>query len=88
MTNPHDRQDEIDRNLAFFIQQLPSIPPELAGKFAIIRHQEIIGYYDTAADAISSATKLYQDGIYSIQQVTGSAVNLGFYSHAVPLAST
>jgi hypothetical protein len=88
MSDEHQqtRQQEIERNLAFFLGQLPNIPAVQAGKYALIRHQNIIGYFDTPLDAIVAARQ-YDDRIYSIQQVTNSAVNLGFFSHAVPLAT-
>jgi hypothetical protein len=81
MTNDHAprKQEEIDRNLAFFLEQLPKILTDYGGKFALIRHKKIVGYYDTALDAVSSATQLYPDGMYSVQQVTNVAVNLGIY---------
>jgi hypothetical protein len=82
------KQEEVDRNLAFFLDELPKIPATYIGKFALLRHQKIIDYYDTAPDAIHSANKIYPDGIFSIQQVINTAVNLGFYSYAVPLANT
>lgn len=80
------RQHEIERNLAFFLQQLPTIPVEKRGKFALIRHQSIVNYFDTPLDAVTAARQ-FDDQMYSVQQVTDSPVNLGFYSHAVPLAS-
>lgn len=80
------RQQEIERNRVFFTGQLPNIPAERRGKFALIRHQNIVGYYDTPLDAVTAARQ-YDDQIYSIQQVTDSAVNLGFFSYAVPLAT-
>jgi hypothetical protein len=86
-SNVRSKQEEIDKNLAFFLRELPRIPAVYMGKFALIRHEEIISYYDTVADAINSADKIYPDGIFSIQQVTNDAVNLGFYSYAVPLAT-
>jgi hypothetical protein len=77
-----DRQNEIDRNLEFFIRQLPSLLPAYQGKFALIRHQKIEGFYDTVVDAVNAGNKLYPDRIFSVQPVTDTAVDLGFYSHA------
>jgi hypothetical protein len=81
------KQQEIESNLQFFLTALPTIPTTHKGKFALLRHREIVGYYDTVADALGAATKLYPDNMFSVQQVTDAAVNLGFYSHAVPLAT-
>jgi hypothetical protein len=85
--NIRSKQEEIDKNLTFFLNELPKVPSAYMGKFALIRHQEVIGYYDTAADAIASANKIYSDEIFSIQQVTNDSVNFRFYSYAVPLAT-
>ena len=82
-----DRQDEIDRNLEFFLQELPKIQASQNGKFALIRRQEIQGFYDTASDAVNAGNSLYSDKLFSIQQVTIAATDLGFFSHAVPLGA-
>jgi hypothetical protein len=81
------KQEEIDSNLSYFLEVLPSIPTAQQGKFALMRHREITGYYDTASDALKAAQTAFSDGIYSIQQVTATPTNLGYYSHAVPLAT-
>jgi len=83
-----EKQDEIDKNLDFFLAQLPKIAQAHRGKFALLRHQVIVGYYDTPVDALQAGKTAYDDGIFSIQQVTDTPVNLGYYSYAVPLAST
>jgi hypothetical protein len=80
------RQDEIERNRAFFVEELPKIPAAQRGKFALIRRQEIIGYYDTPMDAVTAARQ-FDDQMYSVQEVTDFTVNLGYYSNALPLAS-
>lgn len=78
-----DRKSEIERNLAFFLGELPSLQSAHAGKFALLRHQRIEGYYDTVADALRAGNAQFADKIFSIQQVTSSAADLGFYSHAM-----
>ena len=83
-----DHQSEIDRNLDFFLRELPNLLPHHRGKFALLRNQKVVGFYDTVADAVSAAGALYPDGRFSVQQVTDVATNLGFYSHAVPLRHT
>jgi hypothetical protein len=72
--------------LSFSYSKLPAIPAAKRGKFALIRHQSIVNYFDTPLDAVTAARQ-FGDQMYSVQQVTDSPVNLGFYSHAVPLAS-
>jgi hypothetical protein len=77
------KQEEVDRNFEFFQQELPRLLQERMGKFALIRDCKITGFYDTAQDAHTAGSQLYEDGLFSVQQVTESIVDLGFYSHAV-----
>ncbi len=77
-----DRQKEINDNLEFFLRELPNLLPTHRGKFALIRHRKIEGFFDTVVDAVGTGHKLYTDGIFSVQPVTDTAKDLGFYSHA------
>ena len=77
-----DRQTEIDENLDFFVTELPKLSPGHLGKFALIRHKSITGYFDTVVDAVGTGNKLYSDWLFSVQQVTDVPVDLGFFSHA------
>jgi len=70
-------QNEIDKNLAFFLEELSKIPAHQKGKVALLRHQTIAGYYDTIPDAINAGSQLYVDGLFSVQQVASEPVNLG-----------
>ena len=79
------RQQEIDTNLQFFISELPRLLATHRGKFALLRHSRIEGFYDTVADAVRTGNKLFDDRIFSVQQVTNIGTDLGFYSHAVRL---
>lgn len=81
------KQEEVDRNFAFFQAELPKVLGQHRGKYALIRDSKIIGYYDTAVDAQTSGHQLYQDGLFSIQKVTDEPLDLGFYSHAVHLGA-
>ena len=81
------KQAEIERNLEAFLAFLPTIPAAQKGKFAVLRNREIVGFYDTVSDAVTAAAKIYPDNIYSVQQVTDTAVNLGYYSYAMPLVA-
>ncbi len=81
------KQQEVDRNFAFFQQELPKLLEQHRGKFALIRDSEIAGFYDTAADANTAGSQLYADGLFSIQKVTEDIGDLGFFSHAVHLGA-
>ena len=82
-----DRRQEINDNLAFFLREVPKLLPTYRDKFALLRHKKIIGYYETVVDAVSAASSLYPDEIFSIQQVTDTAADAGFYSHAMPVGT-
>jgi hypothetical protein len=82
-------QEEVDQNFEFFQGELIQLlSSNHVGKFALVRDRKIIGFYDTANDAYTSAESLYEDGLFSIQQVTSDIADLGFYSHAVHLGAT
>jgi hypothetical protein len=82
-----DRRQEIAENFEVFQRELAKLLPLHRDKFALLRHKKIIGYYETVADAVSAANSLYPDHIYSVQQVTDTATDAGFYSHAVPVGT-
>ena len=75
-------QATIDKNYAAFEKALPEIIQQNPGRFALMRNAEIIAFYDTARDAITAGQHLYEDGEFSIQEVTMTPVNLGYFSYA------
>jgi hypothetical protein len=79
------KQQEVDRNFAFFKAELPTILPQHMGKYALIRDKKIHGYFDTVVDAQTTGSKLFEDNLFSIQKVTNEIVDLGLFSHAVHL---
>ena len=83
MTDQEAIQREVDQNYEAFQALLPTLLPAQAGKYALMRHAEIVEYFDTIDDALKYATKVFDDEIYSIQQVTETVEDLGFFSHAV-----
>ena len=40
--------------------------------------------FDTARDAYLAGQKLYPDALFSVQEVTDTPADLGFFSHAMP----
>ncbi len=81
------RQSEIDMNLEFFLKELPKLTAQ-RGKFALIRHQQIVNFFQTPMDALTAGNSAYPDKLFSIQQVTDVATDLGYYSYAVPMGAT
>jgi hypothetical protein len=88
MSATPNRQKEVDDNLNAFLAELPKIPQENRGKFALLRHGKIVGYFDSPLDAASAGNLKYTDKLFSIQQVTEAAVDLGYYSHGRNMGST
>ena len=78
--------DEHGRNFEAFtklIQDDSSILEQNKDKYALMRHEKLQGIYTTAFDAMQVGESLYEDKMYSIQQITNTPVDLGYYSHAV-----
>jgi hypothetical protein len=84
MSQPSDRREEVKRNYEVFMQKLPDLLATYRGKFALMRDTEIVEFFDTSGDAYRAGLRLYPDQRFSIQQVTDSPVDLGFFSHALP----
>ncbi|MGH7068952.1 MAG: hypothetical protein ACREFO_02920 [Acetobacteraceae bacterium] len=80
-----NNQEEVDRNYEAFLKILPSILRANRNKYALMKDEKILGYYGTAADARVAADTFIADGRFSIQEVTDSSVDLGFYTDAVPV---
>lgn len=83
-----DLDTEIEKNLEVFNEKLPSLLESHRGRYVLLRHQEIVGIYDTMRDARLTGRRFFEDGIFSIQEVTDEPINLGFFSHAVLVADS
>lgn len=78
-----DRQqlaDEVDRNYDFFQRHMSSYLPRERGRYALLRHGKVIGFYE-GADAAEERGEQFGDGLYSIQLVDPAPVNLGAFSN-------
>jgi hypothetical protein len=83
MTDPLRQQ--LEDNYKAFQGQLPTLVSSHRGKFALMRHGQIVEFFDTARDAYVAGQKLFAaDRLFSVQEVTDTPVDLGFFSHAVP----
>ena len=76
-------QEEVDRNYEAFLTLLPSIIQQFREKHALMKDGKILGYYSSADDAHTAASAFIADGLFSIQHVTDSSINLGFFNYAV-----
>ncbi|HXW27229.1 MAG TPA: hypothetical protein VEK73_20960 [Xanthobacteraceae bacterium] len=78
-------REEVERNYQAFLSLLPSIIALHRNKYALMKNGQAVGFYSTLEDAYMTAHKFYPDEPYSVQKVTDVAVDLGFFSHAVPV---
>lgn len=76
-------QEEVDRNYEVFSKLLPTLLPTQRGRFALMKDGAILSYFSTMEDARAAAVQFIPDNVYSIQQVTDTALNLGFYTSAI-----
>lgn len=73
---------EVERNFDFFQRNLGTFLQDYAGKFALLRHSAVVDFFDKPGEANLVGAGKFDDGIYSIQQVTDEPVDLGLYSNA------
>ena len=73
---------EIDRNFDSFQRSIGAYLPTEQGKFALLRHGQVIGFFETAHEAERAGEGDYPDDLFSIQQVTADTTDLGFFTHA------
>lgn len=84
MTDTEKKTEEIKKNFMAFKKISPSIDQRHSGKFVVLRKEEIIDCFDSMSDAAKYADALYDDGLYSIQEINAQIVDLGFFSHFGP----
>jgi hypothetical protein len=76
------RELEIRQNYTFFKGVVSTLMDQHAGKFALIRGQEIVGYYTLAGEAVAEGSRLFGESPFSVQRVINRPIDLGFLSHA------
>jgi hypothetical protein len=76
------RNLEIEKNYRFFLGYVGSILPDHRGKYALLRHQQVVRVYDALLDAVLAGHSQFGDGMFSVQEVTDTPLDLGFFSHA------
>ena len=76
-------QNAVDKNYQAFRKLLPRLLETHRGQFALLRDEQIIDFFGTAQEAAAYAQSSFDDEMYSVQEVTDTAVDLGWFSHAV-----
>jgi hypothetical protein len=77
--------EELDRNYDAFKAALPQLMTRHAGRFVIVRNEEILDAYDTIRDAHLAGWRLFNDDRFSVQEVTDEPAYLGIYSHVLDI---
>jgi hypothetical protein len=73
---------ELDRNYDAFKAALPKIIASHRGRHAVVRDATVVDIFDTRRDAYIFGWRMYDDDLFSVQEVTDEPVYLGIYSHA------
>ena len=73
---------EVDQNYDFFQRHIATYLPGETGRYALLRHQTVIGFYDDTGEAEAEGAKRFKDNIFSIQEVSTAPIDLGLYSYA------
>lgn len=82
MAAGNKHQQEVDRNYEAFQAMLPELVKIHPKRFALLRNKELIACFDTARDAIEAGRVLFDDGIFSIQEISAQPIDLGYFSRA------
>lgn len=80
--NDDRRKAEIDANFDFLQRNLAHYLPEHEGEYALLKARNVVGLYAKPGDAYREGLSRYPDHIFSIQEVTGEPLDLGFFSYA------
>jgi|694.fasta_scaffold41490_7 hypothetical protein len=75
------KNNVINKNYEAFVKILPQLIQLYYGKFALLRDEKIIKIFDTLPDAYETGKLLYNDGLFSVQEIKhNTATNLGFFA--------
>jgi hypothetical protein len=77
-------QDEVDRNYDAFLRELPALIVSHRGQYALMKDEKIINFFSSAEDARAAAVAFIDDKVFSIQQVTDTPIDLGYFNYALP----
>ena len=66
----------------FLKKKMPQLIEKYDGQFVLIRHKEIIGYFNSNINALLEGKRRYSDEIYSIQEITTIKPSLGILDYA------
>ncbi len=80
--------EELDKNYNAFSAALPELLKNHAGRYVIVRDEKVLDAYDTIRDAHLAGWRLFNDDLFSVQEVTDEPVYLGVLSHVIGRGSS
>jgi hypothetical protein len=76
-------RDEIAHNFDALQRSLGKYLATELNRYAMMRDRAVVAFFDTPSAADLAGAQRFQDGIYSIQQITDEPVEFGIYANAV-----
>jgi hypothetical protein len=73
---------EISANFAAFQAALPRLLPTHAGRYAVLRHTELLEIFDSYAAALAYCGETFSDRLFSIQEITSESLSTEGQPHA------
>ena len=64
-----EKEREVAANYDFFASRVNDLMAEHEGRFALLRHQEIVGYYPDFNAAVDAGEARFADQAFSVQEV-------------------
>jgi len=74
---------EVDDNFTYFKSQISKLKENHSKEFVLLHKKEIIEFFDSENDAIKIGITNYGEGCFSVQQVAGNSIDLGFQSYVI-----
>ena len=71
---------EIDANFEAFSKNLDQYMAQHRDKYALMRDGAVTSFFLSWQDAYNAGNLMYDDAIFSVQKVTRTPVDLGFFS--------
>jgi len=76
-------REEFARNFDALQRRLSDYLIDHSGEFALMRNGTVVDFFATPGEADGEGWTRFDDGIYSIQQITAEPIELGMYANAI-----
>ena len=72
---------EVDSNYDYFTRHIGEFLATHAGQYAVLKDMAVVQFFERPGEAYNFAKGHFDDGLFSIQEVTEEPIDLGFFSH-------